>query len=96
MAEFDFASFVDEWALDKKVADILTSEKFTTKASLLGLSEDDIVAMGMKRGDQAALRTAVTRLQAGGGGGPLAPKAAPLQPPGAVKTEPSVLLNELL
>ena len=73
---FDFGAFLSEWGLPKAVAKALGEEGFCSKAALLGLTEEDIGSFELKKGEMAALRTAVGQLQADGGGGPLAPKTA--------------------
>ena len=66
----------------------LGEEGFCSKATLLGLTEEDIRSFELKpKGEMAALRTAVGQLQAEGGGGPLAPKTATPAP----SRRPSVL-----
>ena len=52
----------------------------------------DIRSFELKKGEMAALRTAVGQLQAEGGGGPLAPKTATPAPSRRL----SVLLHDLL
>ncbi len=89
---FDFGAFLSEWGLPKAVAKALGEEGFCSKAALLGLTEEDIGCFELKKGEMAALRTAVGQLQAEGGGGPLAPKTATPAP----SRRPSVLLHDLL
>ena len=66
---FDFGAFLSEWGLPKTVAKALGEEGFCSKATLLGLTEEDIGCFELKKGEMAALRTAVGQLQAEGGGG---------------------------
>ena len=66
---FDFGAFLSEWGLPKAVAKALGEEGFCSKAALLGLTEEDIGCFELKKGEMAALRTAVGQLQAEGGGG---------------------------
>ena len=54
----------------------LGEEGFCSKAALLGLTEEGMGCFELKKGEMAALHTAVGQLQAEGGGGPLAPKTA--------------------
>ena len=68
-----FGAFVSEWGLPKAVAKALGEEGFCSKAALLGLTEEDTGSFELKKGEMAALRTAVGQLQAEGGGGPLVP-----------------------
>ncbi len=89
---FDFGAFLSEWGLPKAIAKALGEEGFCSKAALLGLTEEDIGCFELKKGEMAALRTAVGQLQAEGGGGPLAPKTATPAP----SRRPSVLLHDLL
>ena len=89
---FDFGAFLSECGLPKAVTKALGEEGFCPKAALLGLTEDDMRSFELKKGEMAALRTAVGQLQAEGGGGPLAPKTATPAPP----RRPSVLLHDLL
>ena len=89
---FDFGAFLSEWGLPKAVAKALGEEDFCSKAALLGLTEEDIRSFELKKGEMAALRTAVGQLQAEGGGGPLAPKTATPAPSWC----PSVLLHDML
>ena len=83
---------MSEWGLPKAVAKALGEEGFCSKAALLGLTEEDICSFELKKGEMAALRTAVGQLQAEGGGGPLVPKTATPAP----SRRPSVLLHDLL
>ena len=85
---FDFGAFLSEWGLPKAVAKALGEEGFCSKAALLGLTG----CFELKKGEMAALRTAVGQLQAEGGGGPLAPQTATPAP----SRRPSVLLHDLL
>ena len=90
---FDFGAFLSEWGLPKAVAKALGEEGFCSKAALLGLTEEDIGCFELKKGEMAALRTAVGQLQAkAGDGGPLDPKTATPAP----SRRPSVLLYDLL
>ena len=90
---FDFGAFLSEWGLPKAVSKALGEEGFCSKAALLGLTEEDIGCFELKRGQMAALRTAVGQLQAEGGGGPLAPKTAT---PAPSRRPSGVLLHDLL
>ena len=83
---------MSEWGLPKAAAKALGEEGFCSKAALLGLTEEDIRSFELKKGEMAALRTAVGQLQAEGGGGPLAPRTATP----ALSRRPSVLLHDLL
>ena len=85
---FDFGAFLSEWGLPKAVAKALGEERFCSKVALLGLTEEDIGCFEQKKGEMAALRTAVGQMQAEGGRGPLAPKTATPAP----SRRPSVLL----
>ena len=89
---FDFGSFLSEWGLPKAIAKALGEEGFCSKAALLGLTDEDIRSFELKKGEMAALRTAVGQLQAEGGGGPLVPKTATPAP----SRRSSVLLHDLL
>ena len=77
---FDFGAFLFEWGLPKAVAKALGEEGFCSKAALLGLTEEDIGCFELKKGEMAALRTAVGQLQAGGGGGGVAGHFPPKLP----------------
>ena len=89
---FDFGTFLSEWGLPKAVAKALGEDGFCSKAALLGLTEEDIRSFELKKGEMAALRTAVGQLQVQGGGGPLVPQTATSAP----SRRPSVLLHDLL
>ena len=56
---FDFGAFLSEWGLPKAIAKALGEEGFCSEAALLGLTEEDIGCFELKKGEMAALRTAV-------------------------------------
>ena len=89
---FGFGAFLSEWGLPKAVAKALGEEGFCSKAALLGLTEEHIGSFELKKGKMAALRTAVSQLQAEGGGGPVVPKTATPAP----SRRTSVFLHDLL
>ena len=88
-----FVLFFSEWGLPNTVAKALGEEGFCCSiAALLGLTEEDIRIFELKKGEMAALRTAVGQLQAEGRGGPLIHKTATPAP----SRRPSMLLHDLL
>ena len=87
----DFDIFMTEWQLPSNVRDQLDKCGFTTKAALLGMSEDDISDFTLRKGEKAALRAAVSHLQASFGDGPMVREAVQ-----RTRSPPSALLHELL
>ena len=82
---------MSKWGLTKVVAKALGDEGYYS--NLLGLTDEVICSFSeLKKGEMAALHSAVGQLQAEGGGGPLAPKTATPVPSQRL----SVLLHDLL
>ena len=71
--EWERVIFVREGQLPREAAMTLPAQNFTTKPLLLGLSEDDLGDLQIKKGDRTAVRLAVATLQ----------KAVGLQPAGS-------------
>jgi hypothetical protein len=95
--EFNFDSFASQWGFDSDVLTALKAEKFCTKAALVGMSDEDIRDLPLKRGDMAAVRVAVKQLQGDSGGGPLAsPNTGPSVTAATGVQDPGTLLNDLL
>ena len=90
---FDFEAFLSEWGLPKAVAKALGNEGCYSKVALLGLTDEDIRGFSdLKKGEMAALHSAVGQLQANRGGGPFTPKTATPAPSQRL----SMLLHDLL
>ena len=90
---FDFGAFLSEWGLPKAVFEALGEEGFCSKAALWASQTRTLPGcFELKKGEIAALRTAVGQLQAQGGGGPLVPKTATPAP----TRRSSALLHDLL
>ncbi|KAK7484716.1 hypothetical protein BaRGS_00024001, partial [Batillaria attramentaria] len=77
MAEFHLDDFLQAWQLDTAVEQAMRREKFVTKAALLGMTEEDIDSLGLRRGDRAAVWAAAFGLQRNRGGGPLLVQRTP-------------------
>ena len=90
---FDSEAFLSEWGLSKAVAKVLGNEGCYSKAALLGLTDEDIPGFSdLKKGEMAALCSAVGELQADRSGGPFTPKTATPAPSQRL----SMLLHDLL
>ena len=61
--EWERVIFVREGQLPREAAMTLPAQNFTTKPLLLGLSEDDLGDLQIKKGDRTAVRLAVATLQ---------------------------------
>ena len=61
--EWERVIFVREGQLPREAAVTLPAQNFTTKPLLLGLSEDDLGDLQIKKGDRTAVRLAVATLQ---------------------------------
>ena len=86
-------SLASTWELPTSVIKALDTEGFTSKPAVLGLSMEDIESFSLKRGEKAALVTAITRLQQEFGSGPLCVHGKTMVT--EKKPDPS-LLHELL